>query len=66
MNREKKSSADDLMFVIMKLISLLFLKHLSLVFIMYYLCYAELSILSLFSPPGAQNRRSDIDGTNSL
>ena len=51
MNREKKSSADDLKFVIMKLISLLFLKHLSLVFIMYYLCYVELSILSLFLTP---------------
>lgn len=51
MNREKKSSADDLKFVIMKLISLLFLKHLSLVFIMYYLCYAERSILSLFLTP---------------
>lgn len=66
MNREKKSTADDLMFVIMKLISLLFLKHLSLVFIMYYLCYPEFSILSLLSPPGAQSRRSDMDGTNSL
>lgn len=65
-NREKKSTADDLMFVIMKLISLLFLKHLSLVFIMYYLCYPEFSILSLLSPPGAQSRRSDMDGTNSL
>lgn len=66
MNREKKSTADDLMFVIMKLISLLFLKRISLVFVIYYLCYPEFSILNLFSPPGAQSRRSDMDGTNSL